>query len=45
MKKDYLKPNVEVIEFDVKENITLTPSGGPLDWSNGSQDSVNWEDA
>ena len=47
MKKEYIRPTIEVKEFDVTENVTaLIVSGNALDWVNGTgvgSDSVNWE--
>ena len=47
MKKEYSKPNLEKIEFDLANNVAaLTVSTAALDWVNGTgsgSDSVEWE--
>lgn len=46
-KKEYSKPNLEVLDFGLKEDVTaLTVSTNALDWVNGTgsgADSVEWE--
>lgn len=44
MKKNYKAPNIEIKEFEVTMEITLSLNNNPVDFENNPGDSDMWED-
>lgn len=44
MKKNYKAPNIEIKEFEVAMEITLSLNHTPVDFENNPGDSDMWED-